>query len=88
MLIAAVDELPAADVTGDLLRLPELPGQGPFSCRHHLEGERVLVSDLVRVMLGQMLSHRVPLVIRPDLLFMAVYSRMRGKPRLSSISIS
>ena len=85
MLIEAIDELPAAHVIGDLLSLSQLPGQGPLPCRHHLEGERVQTLHLVRVMLGQMLRHRVLLVIGPDLLLMGVNSRVRRKSRLSSV---
>ena len=36
-------------------------------------------------MLGQVLSHRISLVIGPDLLFMTVDSCMRREPRFSSI---
>ena len=85
MLIAAVDELAAGDIISDFLSFPELSGQGPLPCRHHLEGECVFVPDLVRVVLGQVLRHGVTLIICSDLLFMAVNSRMRREPRLSSI---
>ena len=71
VLVAAVDKLPAGDVIGDTLGLSELPGQGPLACRHHLEREHVFIPDLGRVILGQVLRHRVPLVIGLDMLFMA-----------------
>ena len=59
MLIAAIDELATGDVIGYLLSFPELSGQGPLPRRHHLEREHVLVLDLGRVVLGQVLRHRV-----------------------------
>ena len=52
VLITAVDKLATGDVIRDLLRLPELPGQGPLACRHYLEREGIFVSSLVWVMLG------------------------------------
>ena len=55
MFIAAIDELATGDVVGDLLCLPELPGQGPLTRRHHLEREHVFVPDLGWVMLVQVL---------------------------------
>ena len=76
MLIAAIDELATGDVIGYLLSLSELPGQGPLPRRHHLEREHVLVLNLGRVMLGQVLRHRVLLVIGPYLLHMAVNPRI------------
>ena len=85
MLIAAIDELATGDVIGDFLSLPELPGQGPLPCRHHLEGELVLVLDLGRVVLGQVLSHGVLLVISSNLLLVTVNPRMCRETRLSSI---
>ena len=57
MLIPAIDQLPAGDVVGDLLGLPQLSGQGPLSCCRHIEGEHAFVFHLVRVVLGQVLSH-------------------------------
>ena len=86
MLIAAIDQLPAGDVVGYLLCLSKLSGQGPLPRRHNLEGEHVLIPDLVRVVLGQVLGHGVPLIICPDLLLVTVNSRMRGKSRFSSVS--
>ena len=59
MLVPAIDELATGDVISYFLSLPELPGQGPLPCRHHFEGEHVLVPDLIRVMLGQVLCHGV-----------------------------
>ena len=74
MLIAAIDKLPAAHIIGYLLSLSQLPGQGPLPCRHHLEGERVKLLHLGRVMLGKVLRHRVLLVVSLDLLLMAINS--------------
>ena len=82
VFIAAIYQLPAGDVIGYLLCLSKLSGQGPLPCRHNLEGEHVLVPDLGRVVLGQVLRHGVPLIICPDLLLVTVNSRMRGKSRL------
>ena len=86
MLIAAIDELATGDVIGYLLSFPELSGQGPLPRRHHLEREHVLDLDLGRVMLGQVLCHRVLLVIGSNLLLMAVNPRMCREACLSSIS--
>ena len=72
MLVAAIDELATGDVIGNLLGLSELPGQGPLTRCHHLEREHVLVLDLGRVMLGQVLRHGVLLVIGPDLFLVTV----------------
>ena len=86
MLIAAIDELPAGDVVCYLLGLSKLSGQGPLTCCQDLEGENFLVPNLVRVVLGQVLGHGVPLVVCSDLLLVTVNSRMRGETRLSPVS--
>ena len=88
MLVPAIDELATGDIIGNFLSLSELSGQGPLPRRHHLEREHVLVLDLGRVVLGQVLCHRVLLVIGPYLLLMAVNPRMRREARLSSIKKS
>ena len=61
-------------------------GLSPVVMTLNIEGENFLVPNLVRVVLGQVLGHGVPLIICPDLLLVTVNSRMRGKSRLSSIS--
>ena len=71
MFVLAINELATGDVIGNLLSLSDLPGQGPLACCHHLERKDVFVPDLGRVVLGQVLRHRVPLVIGLDMLFMA-----------------
>ena len=76
VLIAAIDELAARDVIRDLLRLPQLPGQWPLPCRDHHKGERINILPLGRVVNCQVLSHRVSLVIGPDLLLVRVYPCM------------
>ena len=86
MLVAAIDELATGDVIGNLLGLSELPGQGPLTRCHHLEREHVLVLDLGRVMLGQVLRHGVLLVIGSNLFLVTVNPRMRREARLSSVS--
>ena len=50
VLIPAVDQLPAGDVVGDLLGLPQLSGQGPLSCCLHIEGEHAFVFHLVSLL--------------------------------------
>ena len=57
VLIASVDELAAGDVVCDLLRLPQLPGQWPLPCCHHLKGKSVHIPPLGRVVELQMLGH-------------------------------
>ena len=52
VLTAAVDELTTGDVIGDLLRLPQLPGQRPLPSGHHLEGKYFRVLPLSRVVSG------------------------------------
>ena len=76
MLITAVDELAAGDVIRDLLRLPQLPGQRPLPSCQHLKGEHVYILLLGRVFLGQVLGHRVSLVVRSYFFLMRVYSSM------------
>ena len=76
MLVTAVDELAAGDVICYLLGLPQLPGQRPLPSCQHFKGEHIYILLLVRVSLGQVLGHRVSLVIRSDLLLMRIYPSM------------
>ena len=64
VLVAAVGEQTAGDVIGDLLSLPELPGERPLPRCHHLERRRVWVLPLGRMVVGQMLGH-AGLLLKP-----------------------
>ena len=81
VLIAAVYELAAGDVIRDFLRFPQLPGQWSLPCCHHLKGKRIHILPLCRVVHCQVLGHRVPLVIGPDLFLVRVYPSMGREPR-------
>merc|ERR1711911_214808 len=85
VLIAAIYELAARDVIRDLLRLPQLPGQWPLPCRDHRKGERINILPLGRVVNCQVLSHRVSLVIGPDLLLVRVYPCMGRETRFPPV---
>ena len=76
MFITAVDELATGNVICDLLGLPQLPGQRPLPSCQHFKGEHIYIFLLGRVVLGQVLGHRVPLVIGSDLFLMRVYPSM------------
>ena len=57
MLVAAIDKLATGNIIRDLLRLPELPGERSLPRSNYLEGERVWVPPLGRMVVSQMLGH-------------------------------
>ena len=85
MFITAVDELATGDVICDLLRLPQLPGQRSLPSCQHFKGEHVYILLLGWVFLGQVLGHRVSLVIRSDFLLMRINPSMCRETRLAPI---